>query len=161
LAIAPDGTLYVPTGRAILRVGPTGRAVPVPVNTDLTPLPGDGGSMGTFNPLAVAFAPNGDLLVVSGYYLLSLSPNGVLDPIEHVSTFGSLDGMTTTAGGSVFMVQSGGVFQHVTSGGIAKYRTVLPNDVLGFHTGLPKDAIGKWDIGGLTTSRDGTIYGVG
>jgi len=156
MVISPKGVLYALTGDSILRIAADGVATRVPVVSDPV---GNGGLVKTFNPFALAFEPNGDFLVVSGYYLVQLSPAGVITPIVHISTFGLFDGMTTSPSGNVLMAQEPGELQRVTSAG-----QDVSNHLAGPNNRLPPGQ-SEWrnwsvDIGDMVVAPDGTIYAV-
>lgn len=157
LTISPTGVLYASKGQAIYRIAADGAATPIPVSSP-HPLPGDGGSAAKFDPCRFAFTSGGDLIVASGYYLVRLSPSGVMTPIGHLPSDCGLDGMATEPDGNVLFTERGDEIQQVTATGVARYRTVSASEVTGFVPSDTKLGFATWDINNIVESSADTIY---
>ena len=158
LAISPASVLYASNGHAIYRIAADGAATPIPISSP-HPLPGDGGSAAKFDPCRLAFTSGGDLIVASGYYLVRLSPSGVMTPIGHLPSDCGLDGMATEPDGNVLITEPhGDEIQQVTATGVGRYRTVAASEIAGFVPSDAKLGVATWDVNNIVESSADTIY---
>lgn len=157
LAISPQGVLYASNGEAIYRISANGAATKLSVTSPTPTLGSYGGSAATFSPCRMAFEPNGDLVVDSGYTVELVTPAGVMHPLD-ASMGGdcNLDGATTTSTGQVLIALRGGRLESVVGSRTTALRALEPNEIDGYHV----DQVGDWDVSDVVTSANGTVYAV-
>jgi hypothetical protein len=156
LALSPQGVLYASNGESIYRISANGATTKLAV-TSPTPQQWYGGSAATFSPCRMAFEPNGDLVVDSGYLLELVTPAGVMRPLD-TSMGGdcNLDGATTTSTGQVLIAMRGGRLESVVGSRMTALRTLEPNQIDGYKA----DRVGDWDVSDIVTSANGNAYAV-